>query len=48
MTRSMHVALEDLGLHALYVVYPGTERYRLHKKVEVLPLTELTKLRWNS
>ena len=47
MTRSMHVALEDLGLDALYVVYPGTERYRLHKKVEVLPLAELTKLRWN-
>jgi predicted AAA+ superfamily ATPase len=46
MTRSMHVALEDLGLHALNVLYPGKERYRLQKKVEVLPLAELAKLRW--
>jgi len=46
MTRSMHVAMEDLGLHTLYVVYPGTERYRLQKRVEVLPLAELMKLRW--
>jgi len=38
MTRSMHVALEDLGLHALYIVYPGTDRYPLHKKVEAVPL----------
>ncbi|MFH1219896.1 MAG: DUF4143 domain-containing protein [Candidatus Eisenbacteria bacterium] len=37
MTRSMHVALEDLGLRALYVVYPGKDRYRLHERVEVLP-----------
>ncbi|MFH1278545.1 MAG: ATP-binding protein [Candidatus Eisenbacteria bacterium] len=46
MTRSVHVALEDLGLAALYVVYPGADRYRLHEKVEALPLAELTKLRW--
>ena len=34
----MHVALEDLALKALYVVYPGPKRYRLHPKVEVLPI----------
>jgi uncharacterized protein len=38
MTRSMHIALDDLRLHHLYVIYPGRERYPLHKRVEALPL----------
>jgi hypothetical protein len=38
MTKSMHIALHDLSLNGLFVVYPGKERYRLHKKVEALPL----------
>lgn len=38
MTKSIHSALDDLGLDMLYIVYPGKKRYRLHKKVEVLPL----------
>ncbi|MBL8325865.1 MAG: ATP-binding protein [Rubrivivax sp.] len=41
MTRSMHVALADLALHALYVVYPGTLRYRLGERVEAVPLAAL-------
>jgi predicted AAA+ superfamily ATPase len=41
MTRSMHVALEDLKLDALYVIYPGLRRYRLHTKAEALPLSHL-------
>lgn len=41
MTRSMHVGLQDLGLDALYVVYPGPKRYRLNERVEVLPISEL-------
>jgi predicted AAA+ superfamily ATPase len=40
MTKSMHVALGDLGLERLYVVYPGP-RYALAKRVEVLPMTDL-------
>jgi predicted AAA+ superfamily ATPase len=40
MTRSLHVALEDLGLARAFVVYPGRERYRIHAKVEVVPLAE--------
>lgn len=40
MTRSLHVALEDLGLARAFVVYPGRERYRIHAKVEVIPLAE--------
>ncbi len=41
LSKSMAVALEDLTLTALYVVYPGPKRYRIHPKVEVLPLPEL-------
>jgi predicted AAA+ superfamily ATPase len=44
LTRSIHVALEDLGLHAAFIVYPGKERYRLHEKVEALPLIHLPDL----
>jgi predicted AAA+ superfamily ATPase len=45
MTRSMHTALEDLGLERLYVVYPGSERYALHARAEALPLADLPVLK---
>jgi uncharacterized protein len=38
MTSSMRVALQDLALDALYVVYPGTRRYRLADRVQAVPL----------
>lgn len=41
LTKSMRIALEDLGLAALYVVYPGPKRYRLARGVEVVPVAEL-------
>lgn len=41
MTRAMHVALSDLKLEKIYVVYPGAERYPLHAKVEAMPLADL-------
>lgn len=41
MTKSMRIALEDLGLSSLYVVYPGPKRYALARDVEVLPASEL-------
>jgi len=44
MTQSMHIALEDLRLDRLSVVYPGKERYRLHENVEALPLSKVTQL----
>ena len=40
LTRSMHIALEDLGLERLWVLYPGLERYPLEKRVEALPLRQ--------
>ncbi len=41
MTKSMGIALSDLGLQRLFVVYPGPKRYSLHKNVEVVPVGEL-------
>ncbi|PKQ28586.1 MAG: hypothetical protein CVT63_02045 [Candidatus Anoxymicrobium japonicum] len=45
MTKSMHVALQDLNLEILYVVYPGSREYDLHEKVKALPLRECGKLK---
>lgn len=41
LTPSMRVALTDLKLDELMVVYPGTRRYPLAKRVEAVPLAEL-------
>jgi predicted AAA+ superfamily ATPase len=41
MTKSMHIAIEDLGLRRLLVVYPGSESYRLNPKTMVVPLERL-------
>ncbi len=41
ITPSMRTALTDLELEALYVVYPGTRRYRLSARIEVVPLGAL-------
>lgn len=38
LTASMRIALADLKLDRLYVVYPGDKRYPLAPKVEVVPL----------
>lgn len=44
MTKSMGVALEDLRLDHLWVLYPGEKTYRLSKKVTALPVTRLDEL----
>lgn len=41
MTRSMAVALEDLKLDELLVVYPGTRSYQIAERARVLPLAEI-------
>jgi predicted AAA+ superfamily ATPase len=41
MTRSMHVALSDLKLDHLWVVYPGRTEYKLHESVTALPIAQL-------
>jgi uncharacterized protein len=40
MTPSMVSALADLDLHRLFVVYPGSVRYALGPKVEVMSLAQ--------
>ena len=39
LTPSMRIAMRDLGLDALYVVYPGNRRYLLADRIEVVPLS---------
>jgi hypothetical protein len=41
LTPSMKIAMSDLKLDQLYVVYPGERRYSLAKNIEVVPLTQL-------
>ena len=40
-TKSMHVAMADLHLDQLHVIYPGDKRYSLAKNVDVVPLAEM-------
>lgn len=40
-TKSMHIAITDLKLDRLFVVYPGTSRIPLTEKIECLPFTEI-------
>ena len=40
-TKSMHVALDDLKLEHLWVVYPGTLRYPMADRITALPLREI-------
>jgi len=40
-TKSMRVAMTDLKLKRMYVVYPGTRRFELDDNIVALPLTGL-------
>src|SRR3989338_5764774 len=42
MTPSMRIALEDLKLERIAVIYPGAKRYAIHDKVDVMPFNEMT------
>ncbi len=41
MTPSIRIALEDLKLERITVIYPGKKRYSLHEKVKVVPFDEI-------
>jgi uncharacterized protein len=41
LTPSMRIALSDLGLERIAVVYPGSKRYPVAERVEAVPLAEL-------
>ena len=38
MTKSLHVALEDLNLERALIVHPGEATYAVHQRVDVVPL----------
>ena len=43
LTPSMRIALQDLSLERIAVVYPGPRRYAIAERVEAVPLAEVTK-----
>ena len=42
--RSMHIAIEDLELEHLWVIYPGDQKYSLDSKITVIPLENILQL----
>lgn len=46
ITKSMSMAVNDLNLEGLWVVYPGNERYRLSDNITAMPLSQLED-KWN-
>lgn len=45
ITKSMHVAIEDLKLHKLWIIYPGNKNISLDKKVELIGIDHLNKVK---
>lgn len=45
ITKSMHIAMEDLQLERLWVVYPGKGSYPMDEKIECVSLSELGRIR---
>lgn len=43
-SRSMYVALHDLALEHLWVVYPGHQEYVLDEKISVIPIDSIPRL----
>ena len=37
----MLLALEDLRIEKLWVVYPGSKEYALHDSIDLVPLTAI-------
>jgi len=40
-TKSMEIALKDLKLSHLWVIYPGKKSYKLEKNISVIPLEDI-------
>ena len=43
-SRSMHIAIEDLCLEHLWVIYPGHQEYTLDDKISVIPFDYIPRL----
>ncbi len=44
-SRSMHVAIDGLGLQHVWVVYPGTEKFPIGPRLSAWPLRVIAVLR---
>ena len=44
VTRSMRIALDDLNLNHLLIIYPGTNKYSVDEKITVWPLQDVEKI----
>jgi len=42
VTRSMHIALRELGLEHLWVFYPGEQSYPVHEQITAWPLQRVS------
>jgi predicted AAA+ superfamily ATPase len=40
-SRSMHIALAELQLEHLFVIYPGSKAYPLQERISVVPLSRM-------
>ena len=43
-TKSMHVAVQDLALEHLWVVYPGRQEYTLDERITAIPIDAIPRL----
>jgi len=43
-SRSMHIAVQDLSLEHLWVIYPGHQEYSLDKRISVFPVDSIPRL----
>ena len=43
-TRSMQVAMQDLALDHLWIVYPGQHTYPIHEKITVCSIADLSSI----
>ena len=41
VTRSMKIALDDLGLEGVTVIYPGLKRFPMADKIVAMPVTDI-------
>jgi predicted AAA+ superfamily ATPase len=44
ITKSMRIALNDLQLDHLWVIYPGQHTYPVDEKITVMPISEIINL----
>ena len=43
LTPSMKIALQDLQLERILVIYPGTRRYEIADRMEAVPFEEVVR-----